>query len=188
MMTKKCTCKGGKKDPKCPACGGSDINLDSFHKLNPGAKPKTASQFKISTLHPALGGPGHMGSVGGMGMAALRSGLPAALAGGLVAGMSAPDGHGMEAAAKGALGAGVAGAGAGALHHGLMTGTSDLSQDFRALRAGFNRDTNAGFAQQRRNNAAEAAALQPPPAATEAPKAAMFYEFGKIAAIAAFSL
>jgi len=189
-MTKECTCKNGKKNPKCPACSKGDVNLDSFHKLNPEAKPKTAGQFKLATLPPMMGGPGNMGRWGAMGAAALRGGVPAALAGGLVAGMAAPEGHGMEAAAKGALGAGLAGAGAGALHHGLMTGTGGHAQDYQAMHGAHQQDVGAGLAQQRLNNAAEAAAIPPPPAAppAEAPKAAMFYEFGKIAAIAAFSL
>jgi len=73
-MTKKCTCKNGETDPKCPACSKGKINLDSFHKLNPEAKPrkdhgpmskeKTAKveQFKIANPYgpdPYYGQYGH---------------------------------------------------------------------------------------------------------------------------------
>jgi len=183
-MTKECTCKNGKKNPKCPSCSKGDVNLDSFHKLNPEAKPKTAEQFKLSFAM----GPG-MTRAMQIGGAGLKGALPGALTGAALGFMSAPEGQGAAGAARGAAYGGLAAGGAAAAHHGMMTGASGMAQDYRdtvgdlqkgkALQA---RAQNVENIRQRDTNIANAAA----PA--EAPKAAMFYEFGKTAAIAAFSI
>lgn len=161
MTTKKCTCKGGKTDPKCPVCNAKgDINLDSFHRLNPEADPrKKLAQLKLAfpanLLQRASSGlQSGMGAIKNSwnGLSPeMRSGLtnmgknalvPAA-AGALVGGLGADPGQGMSGALKGGLLGGAMGAGVAGVDH----------------------------------------FTQPP-----AQKVGMYYEFGKNAALAAFSI
>ena len=212
----KCTCKGGKTTPGCPVCSKKDINLDSFHKLNPEATPKTAEQFKI-----ALALPHNLAQrAGQIGMAGLRSALPGAMVGAAVGGLTADEGQGLSGALSGAAKGGLVTGGIGAAHHGMMTGVSNPAQGYQKMWATpkekFNAGTEALINRDRAQPDGEYARTEqarlraklvrdkaqnmayigqrkantPPPAAppAEAPKAAMFYEFGKIAAIAAFSL
>jgi hypothetical protein len=186
MMIKECTCKNGKKNPKCPACSKGDVNLDSFHKLNPEAKPKTAEQFKLSfAMSPGMTRAMQVGGAG------LKGALPGALTGAALGFLSAPEGQGAAGAARGAAYGGLATGGAAALNHGMMTGTSGLAQDYQQVRGHEKahkstkaRAQNVEYIRQRNTNAANAAAAAP----AEAPKAAMYYEFGKRAAIADFDL
>lgn len=111
-MKEKCICKGGKTNNKCPM-HGSKVNLDSFHKLNPEARPKTAAQFKIA-MDPRL--------AAGLGLArqslvpAAAMALPAAA----LAGATADKGEGVGDAVKGGLMAGAGTLGAAMGHNYLM--------------------------------------------------------------------
>ena len=216
MKAKNCTCKDGKKNPKCPICSKSDVNLDSFHKLNPEAKPKTAEQFKI-----ALALPHNLAQrAGQIGMAGLRSALPGAMVGAAVGGLTADEGQGLSGALSGAAKGGLVTGGIGAAHHGMMTGVSNPAQTYQNLWPTPKDKYNAGIeslvhsdrahpngeyaqAEQARLRAKlvgdraqnmayigqrKANTPPPAPAPVEAPKAAMFYEFGKIAAIVAFAI
>jgi hypothetical protein len=198
-MMKKCTCKNGKTDPKCPACSKGDVNLDSFHKLNPEAKPKTAGQFKLAA--PGLWGGLSAATKSGI-MDAGKAGLKSAVIPGAVAalgaGLAANPGEGLADAAKAGLAGGVIGATAGAGHHLGMTGKSDLAHSYQRGVGGDIRNTgNWGREQLNRPLLAHPNTPAAPKAPTEvpapnvvpeAPKAAMFYEFGKIAALAAFAI
>jgi hypothetical protein len=140
-MTKKCTCEDGKKDPKCPSCS-KDINLDSFHKLNPEAKPhrKTAEQFKIAMpwSKPPLNVIGGMHpktkdlllkSLQNAVVPGIAAGIPAAL----IAGINADKGDTADAALKAGLGFGGLAA-AGSVGHNMLMGTkSPLSSAYKPM-------------------------------------------------------
>jgi len=183
MMTK-CTCKGGKTTPGCPVCSKKDINLDSFHKLNPEAKPKTAERFKLSfAVNPQL-----MQRAGQIGMAGLKSSVPGMLAGGVIGGLSAEDGQGMSGAMRGAAIGGLGTGLHGAAHHAGMTGTGQMAQNYQkavgeAGHAGkvMDRAQNIDYIRQRKMNAA-------PPVAAPEVKAAGYYELGKRAALTTFAI
>lgn len=116
-MTKKCSCKAGKTDPKCSACGAkSDVNLDSFHKLNPEAAPKmkTAEHLKISAQ--ASLGQRFMSGAGNALLPAAMVAAPAAL----LAGATADRGEGVGDTLRTALGTGALALGAGTAHNMLM--------------------------------------------------------------------
>lgn len=140
-MTKQCTCKNGKKDSKCPSCS-KDINLDSFHKLNPDAKPhrKTAGQFKIAFpwSKPPLSVVGGMHpktkalllkSLQNAVVPGLAVGLPAAL----IAAVNADKGDTADAALKAGLGMGGLAAGASVGHNMLMGAKSPLSSAYKPM-------------------------------------------------------
>lgn len=105
MSTQKCTCA------KC-------------------TKPavKTAEQFKLADMSQGMTNALNIGKAG------LRSALPGALVGAGLGFVSAPEGQGMAGAARGAAAGGLATGAYGATHHGLMTGTSDAANDYRAYR------------------------------------------------------
>jgi hypothetical protein len=210
MMTKECTCKNGKKNPKCSACAEGDVNLDSFHRLNPEADPrkKTAEQFKIAAKAkaPAPKPVGLWGSMDpktkervlGAGKAALTSAVVPGAVAALGAGLTADPGQGWEDAAKAGLVAGTVGGLAGAGHHMGMTGKSELAHSYQRGIGGDIRNMGNWGREQMGQPLLKHPNTPPPPVppaevpvpnvVPEAPKAAMFYEFGKIAAIAAFSL
>jgi len=112
MNTQKCT---------CAKCTKGDVNLDSFHKLNPEAAPKTAGwgaqigQHANTALNALRASPAQP-HLKALGTSALQAGLPSALAGGLWGGLTSPEGQGLEGAAKGALIGGAFGTGA---HYGM---------------------------------------------------------------------
>lgn len=201
MMTKECTCKGGKKDPKCKKC--SDINLDSFHRLNPEADPrkKTAEQFKLAataTKPVGLWGgldPKTKERILSTGKAALTSAAAPAAVAALGAGLTADPGQGWSDAARAGLAAGTVGGLAGAGHHLGMTGSSDLAHSYQRGIGGDIRNVgNWGREQMGRpllahpNTPPLPKEVPAPSVAPEAPKAAMYYEFGKKAALASFDL
>ncbi len=181
-MMKKCTCKNGKTDPKCPACSKKDINLDSFHKLNPEAKPKTAEQFKLAA--PGLWGglaAGTKSRILEAGKAGLKSAVVPGTVAALGAGLAAEPGQGMADAARAGLAAGTLGAAAGAGHHLGMTGTGALAQKYQQTVGGDIRNMGNWGREQLGNPAL------PHPGGV-APKVARFYEFGKSAALTAFDI
>lgn len=149
-MTKQCTCKDGKKDPKCPSCA-KDINLDSFHKLNPEAKPhhKTAERFKLAA-RPGLGLIGGMdpatkerlmGHLQGALIPAAATAIPAAM----LAGATADKGEGLGDAAKAGLMAGGSMLAANTAHNMMMTGKSPLSHSYqRGIGSDFRNIANKG--------------------------------------------
>ena len=198
-MMKKCCCKDGKMDSSCPVHKEEKINLDSFHKLNPEAKPKTAEQFKLAA--PGLWG-GLSAATKSRVLEAGKAGLKSAVIPGAVAalgaGLTADPGQGMADAAKAGLAAGTLGAAAGAGHHLGMTGTTDLAHSYQRGVGGDIRNMgNWGREQLNQPLLAHPntpAAPKPPaevPAPNvvpEAPKAAMFYEFGKNAALNTFAI
>jgi len=213
-MMKKCCCKDGKMDSSCPVHKGEKVNLDSFHKLNPEAKPKTAEQFKIAFAlpHNLARRAGHIG------MAGLKSSLPGAAIGAVVGGLSADEGQGLSGALSGAAKGGLVTGGIGAAHHGMMTGVSNPAQGYQKMWASPKEKLNAGtealinrdrvrpdgayvqaelarlkarYVEDRAQNmeyARQRKANTPPPAPVEESKAAMFYEFGKNAALNTFAI
>lgn len=199
-MMKQCTCKNGKTDPDCPACNKGKINLDSFHKLNPEAKPmrkKSAEQFKLAA--PGLWGGLQQATKNRIldtGKAALKSAvIPGAVAA-LGAGLSADPGQGFSDAARAGLAAGALGAAAGGAHHLGMTGSSDLAHSYQRGVGGDIRNMG-NWAREQMGNPTLAHPNTPPVPKTvpapsvvppEAPKTGMFYEFGRTAALATFTL
>lgn len=188
MMNKECTC-GDKKDPACPACGKGEINLDSFHKLNPEAKPmrkKSAEQFKLSFALPPVLTQGLGGRAFNIGKAALKGGGAGALSGAITGALLAPEGQRLEGAGRGAAAMGTMGALGAGFNHGMMTGTSDLAQKYQGLTRDSFRQSTTQQRQELRDLAKEQAANA---AATAAPKtASQFYAYGREAALAAFTL
>jgi len=204
MMTKECTCKDGKKDPKCKACSKGDVNLDSFHRLNPEAKPKTAGQFKLAGGNPGLWGGLSQATkdrILSAGKAGLTSAVLPAAGSALAAGLAAEPGQGWSDAAKAGLVGATAGGLAGAGHHLGMTGSSDLAHSYQRGIGGDVRNMgNWGREQMGRPLLAHPNTPPPPkvvpapdvtptPSVTpEIPKTGMFYEFGKTAALSAFAI
>jgi len=201
MMAKKCTCSDNKKDPRCPVCSKSDVNLDSFHRLNPEAKPKTAEHFKLAA--PGLWGGLQQGTksrIMDAGKAALTSAVVPAAGAALAAGLSADPGQGWGDAARAGLVGGALGGAAGAAHHMGMTGSSDAAHSYQRGVGGDIRNMgNWGreqmgadlLAHPNTPPAPKPAAIQPPsvvPVPDVLPKTSMFYEFGKSAALATFSI
>lgn len=200
-MMKKCTCKNEETDPKCPACAKKDVNLDSFHRLNPEAKPKTAELFKLAANPGLWGGlsAATKSRIVDAGKAGLKSAvIPGAVAA-LGAGLAADPGQGMADAAKAGLAAGTLGAAAGAGHHLGMTGSSDLAHSYqRGIGGDIRNMGNWGREQLGRPllahpntpPAPKAPEVVPVPsvAPNEPPKMGMFYEYGKIAALTTFIL
>jgi len=197
-MTKQCSCKDGQKCSKCK------VNLDSFHKLNPEAKPKTAEQFKLAVAPgPGLWGGLQQGTkdrIMGAGMAGLKSAVIPAAGAAMAAGLASDPGEGWGNAAKAGLAAGAAGFGAGAAHHEGMTGTSDLHHSYQRGVGGDIR--NMGNALRFETGQDQLAHPNtppkppPPPAGAPGvtpvpdvtPKMGMYYEFGKKAALSAYAI
>jgi len=140
-MTKQCACKHEKKDSKCPACS-KNVNLDSFHRLNPEAKPsgKTAEQFKLAFpwSKPPLSVLGGMNpktkalllkSLQNAAVPALAVGLPSAL----IAGINADKGDTASSALTAGLGMGGLAAGAHVGHNMLMGTKSPLSKAYKPM-------------------------------------------------------
>jgi hypothetical protein len=209
-MMKKCTCKNGKTDPKCPACNKGDPSRDHFHTLNREDSPKTAESFKLAA--PGLWG-GLSASTKNRILEAGKAGLTSAVVPGaaaaLGAGLTAEPGQGMADAARAGLTAGSIGAAVGAGHHLGMTGTSDLAHSYQRGVGGDIR--NMGNWGRKQMNLPPLAhpntpAVKKPPAEVPAPnvippaeapapnvappeaKIGMFYEFGRVAALTAFDL
>jgi hypothetical protein len=163
------------------------INLDSFHKLNPEAKPKTAEQFKLAFVVS----PGWTQAMN-VGKAGLRSAAPGALVGGALGYLSAPEGHGMEGLGRGALTGGLLAGAGGATHHGLMTGAGDLSKAYQTnvgkpLQAA-QVDRNKEMLKQRRQNVRAHTEAQAAAAAEAPAKAAQYYYAGNSDALNSFKI
>lgn len=200
MMNKECTCVDSKKDPNCPTCAKGEVNLDSFHRLNPEAMPKrkkTAEQFKLAA--PGLWGGLQQATkdrILGAGKAALKSAVVPGAVAALGAGLSAEPGQGFADAARAGLAAGGVGALAGGAHHLGMTGSGDLAHSYQRGVGGDIRNMG-NWAREQMGSPTLAHPNTPPVPKTvpapsvvppDAPKVGMFYAFGKMAAISAFTL
>lgn len=129
-MTKECTCKGDKKDPKCPVCSKKTDFLRDFHRLNPGSAPeKTAAPapgFFSKMLTPDVKQRLAAGATNAL-IPAAAVALPTALA----AGATADKGEGLGDAAKAGLTAGGLALAGGLGHNMMMTGKSPVAKSYQ---------------------------------------------------------
>ena len=125
MMTKQCTCKQGKNDPKCPSCAGKNKTAEQFKIAFSWSKPPLSILGGMNPKTKAL----LLKSLQNAAVPALAVGLPSAL----IAGINADKGDTADAALTAGLGMGGLAAGASVGHNMLMGTKSPLSKAYKPM-------------------------------------------------------